>query len=321
VCARRRDGTEFVVQLTLTKTEVEGRLLYSMILVDISARLAAEAEKQRLHMQLAKAHKLESVGQLAAGVAHEINTPTQYVGDNLHFVRDSLPSVLALLQGYRSAATIEQDADRAAALVTADALAAELDLDYLTEELPRALAQAIEGTNQIAGIVSAMKAFCHPGRPQKDPIDLNAAITNTVNVSRNEWKYVAAVECNLAPDLPRVMCNGNEIKQVLLNVLVNAAQAIGEKPSPKGGVRGRIRLATRRSGDFAEIEISDDGPGIPEDVMPRLFEPFFTTKGIGKGTGQGLAIAHTIIVDGHDGEIIVRSQPGSGATFLVRLPL
>ncbi len=321
VRARRRDGSEFVVDLTLSRTDVDGDTLYSMVLVDITARLAAEAEKQRLHVQLAKAHKLESVGQLAAGVAHEINTPTQYLGDNLHFVKGSLPSMWTLVHAYRDAAKAESEPARAAALAAADALAAKLDVDYLAEEMPRAIEQALEGAEQIAGIVSAMKAFCHPGRPEKESVDLNAAVENTVNVSRNEWKYVAKVDCDLARDLPRVMCNGNEIKQVLLNLIVNAAQAIEEKYGTRSGIRGTIRLTTRRAGDFAEIEVRDDGPGIPEHVMPRLFEPFFTTKGVGKGTGQGLAIAHSIIADGHDGEIAIQSEPGSGTAFVLRLPL
>jgi len=321
VRARRKDGSEFIVDLTLSQSDIDGDRLHSMVLVDISARLAAEAEKQRLHVQLAKAHKLESVGQLAAGVAHEINTPTQYVGDNLHFVQGCLPGMWTLLHAYRTAANIEAVADRAEALAVADTLATELDLDYLAEEMPRALEQAIEGTTQIAGIVSAMKAFCHPGRAEKEPIDLNAAVENTIDVSRNEWKYVAKVSCELAGDLPRVMCNGNEIKQVLLNLLVNAAQAIDEKYGTKSGIRGTIRITTRRTDGFAELEIVDDGPGIPEQAMPRLFEPFYTTKGVGKGTGQGLAIARSIITDGHDGEIAVQSKPGAGTSFLIRLPL
>jgi len=321
VRARRKDGSEFVVDLTLSRTDVEGVTLYSMVLVDITARLEAEVEKQRLHVQLAKAHKLESVGQLAAGVAHEINTPTQYVGDNLHFVKEGLPALWTLLAAYRDAAAADDPDRRRAAIAAAEQLATTLDLDYLTEEMPRAIDQAIEGASQIAGIVSAMKAFCHPGRPEKESIDLNAAVENTIDVSRNEWKYIARVERDLAPDLPRVMCNSNEIRQVVLNLLVNAAQAIAEKPGTKGGVRGTIRLSTRCASGYAEIEIADDGPGIPEHVMPRLFEPFFTTKGVGKGTGQGLAIAHSIIIDGHDGEIVVQSQPGHGTSFVLRLPL
>ena len=321
VLAYRKDGSQFVTDVTISMTEVDGEPVYTLVLRDISARLADEAEKNRLQLELAKAHKLEAVGRLAAGVAHEINTPTQYVGDNLHFLHESLGGVRQVLQAYRNAARSAPDAEHAAALAAADALAAKLDLEYLAQEMPRAIDQALEGTKQIASIVSAMKAFCHPGRGEKAPVDLNAAIQNTVSVSRSEWKNVARIELALAPDLPPVVGNDNELKQVLLNLVVNAAQAIAETKATGVAKLGTIQITTRRAATFAEIAIADDGPGIPEHVMARMFEPFFTTKSVGQGTGQGLAIAHAIIVDRHGGEITVQSEPGRGATFRLRLPL
>ena len=319
--ACRKDGSRFVTDVMISSADSDGATVYTLVLRDITARLADEEAKHRLQLQLAEAHKLESVGRLAAGVAHEINTPTQYVGDNLHFLHGSLNDLRKVLDAYRTAARAGSPTEQRAAADAADALANKLDLDYLADEIPRAIEQALEGTKQIAGIVSAMKTFCHPGRPDKAPVDLNAAIENTVSISRNEWKYVARIEFALTRDLPHVSCNENEIKQVLLNLIVNAAQAIEEKHGTRGGAQGAIRVASRQVGAFAEIEVTDAGPGIPESAMARLFDPFFTTKAVGKGTGQGLAIAHSIIVDRHGGEIVVQSPPGRGATFLLRLPL
>tara|TARA_R110002072_G_scaffold273219_2_gene433706 strand:+ start:20398 stop:21624 length:1227 start_codon:yes stop_codon:yes gene_type:complete len=320
VPAVRKDGTQFVTEVTIAEAETAGVPVYTLVLRDITARIANESERQRLQLQLASAHKLESVGRLAAGVAHEINTPTQYVGDNLEFLRESVDALRNVLAAYRSAARMDVDSDRCAAVNAADALAKKLDLDYLDTELPLALEQAVDGITQIGSIVSAMKGFCHPGLPDKQPVDLNSVIENTVSVSRNEWKYVAHVELELHESLPLVSCNENEIKQVILNLIVNAAQAIEEQNGTGSGIQGHIRIETRSSDQYVEIEISDDGPGISAKAMPRLFDPFFTTKGVGKGTGQGLAIAQSVLTDRHDGELVVQSQPGEGARFVMRLP-
>ena len=240
VTAYRRDGADFIADVTVSRIEVDGEVVHSLELRDISARISGENERERLLMQLAQSHKLESVGRLAAGIAHEINTPVQYVGDNLQFLGESLQQLQQVLQAYRAAAALD-DGDRKTALAAGDKLAEELDLEYLTEEMPRAISQALEGTGHIAEIVSAMKAFCHPGRPDKEPVDLNEAIQNAISVSRNEWKYVALVETDLDDQIPNVVCNENEIKQVLLNLIVNAAHAIGDHV--KGdGVRGTIRV-------------------------------------------------------------------------------
>jgi two-component system, NtrC family, sensor kinase len=194
------------------------------------------------------------------------------------------------------------------------------DLDYLSQEIPQALQQSLDGVNRVAKIVRAMKEFSHPGSEEKKPVDLNHALETTITVARNEWKYVAEVELRFDATLPLVPGLPGELNQVFLNLLVNAAQAIGEMNGAEMEAKRRIIVSTGRSEGWAEIRIADQGPGIPESIRHRLFEPFFTTKQVGKGTGQGLAIAHDVIVKKHRGQLFVESELGKGSTFVIRLP-
>jgi signal transduction histidine kinase len=206
-------------------------------------------------------------------------------------------------------------------LVTAlDQTVQNLDLNYLRDEIPKATEQLLEGVAQVARIVRAMKEFSHPGPVEKAPVDINRAIESTILVSKNEWKYVAGLTTDLDPELPPVPCMAGEFNQVMLNLIVNAAQAIGDVV--RGSNRkGSIRIGTRRDGEWVEVRVSDTGTGIPEDIRARMFTPFFTTKEVGKGTGQGLAMAHAVIVKKHQGTIRFESETGVGTTFVVRLPL
>ncbi|HBH79111.1 MAG TPA: histidine kinase, partial [Nitrospira sp.] len=184
----------------------------------------------------------------------------------------------------------------------------------------KAIAQSFEGVERITKIVRAMKEFAHPGGEEAAYEDLNKAIQTTVEVSRNEWKYVAEMTMDLTPDLPPVFCQLGPINQVVLNIIVNAAHAIGDVV--KGTKqKGRITIATRPVGDGVEIRISDTGGGIPETIREKIFDPFFTTKPVGKGTGQGLAIARSVVVDKHGGRINVESQVDQGTTFIIHLPV
>ena len=275
-----------------------------------------------LERQLAQATRLEAIGQLAAGIAHEINTPVQYVSDNTRFLADSftglLDATLALadLVGEAEAAGAA-DADLAGRMA---ALVRAVDLTFLSAEIPNALNQSMEGLERVARIVRAMKDFSHPGQGWSET-DLNRAVESTVHVSRSEWKYVAELELDLDPSLGMVRCYEGELKQAVLNVIVNAAQAIGEDRVRRGrGGLGRIRVATRRGRDVVQIIVSDDGPGMDAATKARVFDPFFTTKEVGRGTGQGLSIAHTSIVSKHGGSIDVDSAPGAGATFTISIP-
>jgi signal transduction histidine kinase/DNA-binding response OmpR family regulator len=270
-------------------------------------------EQQLLKAQLAQAQKLESIGQLAAGIAHEINTPIQYIGDNTNFLADAFQHLAKVLTLYRTAESDPKWFDEA------QRAAERADLDYLLEEGPRAIQQTLDGVGHVARIVKAMKEFAHPGTDEKVPVDLNHAIQTVIEVARNEWRYVAEVVTDLDPALPPVPGLPGELNQVLLNLLVNAAHAIREANGTE--LKGTIAIATRWTANLVEVRISDTGCGIPEAVRGRIFDPFFTTKPVGQGTGQGLAIAHAVVVQRHGGAITVVSEVGKGTTFVVRLPL
>lgn len=286
-------------------------------LAEAHATLKKEmAERERMEAELRLAQKLEAVGQLAAGIAHEINTPIQYVGDSVHFLKTAFADLQTLVGKYR---------DSFSAMSVPEAIQVELneaeevaDLAYLNEQSPGAFARTLEGIGRVAEIVRAMKEFAHPDHREKSPADLNQALLNTITVARNEYKYVAEVETSLG-DLPPVHCNIGELNQVFLNLLVNAAHAVGDVVRDSQA-KGCIGISTARDGDMVEIRIQDTGCGIPKEVRERVFDPFFTTKEVGKGTGQGLAIARSIVVEKHGGDLTFETEEGRGTIFTIRLP-
>ncbi|PWU00853.1 MAG: hypothetical protein C5B51_24240 [Terriglobia bacterium] len=261
---------------------------------------------KQLESRLAQAQKLESIGQLAAGVAHEINTPIQYIGDNGKFLQDAFRD-LVKFAGRQPEDATEEPLDEGV-------------FEYLRDEVPRAIEQLLEGVDHVARIVRAMKEFSHPGPLEKMPLDINRAIESTILVSKNEWKYVADVTTEFEGDLPLVPCLAGELNQVILNVIVNAAHAIAEF-NKDSGRKGAIHISTHKSPGGVEIRVRDTGGGIPKAIQSKVFDPFFTTKPVGKGTGQGLAIAHSVIVQKHNGTIQFESEVGTGTTFVIQLPL
>jgi signal transduction histidine kinase len=277
-------------------------------------------ELRRLGRELAAAQKLESVGRLAAGVAHEINTPVQFVSDNVQFVRTSMTDIAAVISAYRA---LQHAARSAGDVADAVQLAVEAeraaDLDYIMEQAPLALDSSMEGLGRIATIVRSMKEFAHPDQAQKTLADLNQAIRSTLIMAHNEYKYVAEIDTQFG-DLPPVPCYLGEINQVVLNLLVNAAHAISDVVKDTGSL-GKITVRTRVDANDVEISIGDTGAGIPEAVRKRIFDPFFTTKEVGRGTGQGLAIARSVIVKKHGGTLQFESEVGIGTTFYIRLPI
>jgi two-component system, NtrC family, sensor kinase len=282
----------------------------------------AEQEQEKLNILLLQAQKLESVGRLAAGIAHEINTPIQFICTNINFLNDAFHEVSQAITSLTELVElIKKGPVTEAQIKKNDEMVDHLDWDYLKEEIPRAIDQSIEGIQRVTSIVQAMKEFSHPGSKQKVNADLNRIIETTITISRNEWKYVATLETDLDPELLSVPCLVDEMGQVFLNMLINAAHAIeNELGNNPEGKKGRICISTKQYDQYVEIRISDTGCGIPASIQSKVFDPFFTTKEVGKGTGQGLTIAHDVITGKHNGTLGFETEPGAGSTFIIRLP-
>ncbi|MDP3856583.1 MAG: PAS domain S-box protein [Stagnimonas sp.] len=318
VRVRRYDGHIGMRVFSYSGTRVkddEGRPILAVLTIsDVTERKRAEAERQQTQ-------KLESVGRLAAGIAHEINSPVQFVNDCCHFVRDGLKDLDGLVAGYRR--TLEALAagslDAKAALEAIRREEQQADLSYLLENLPGAMDRSLEGLQRVSTIVRSMKDFAHPDQKEQSHADLNRAISSTLVIARNEYKYVADLHTELG-ELPLVPCYLGDLNQAVLNLVVNSAHAIEERVRG-GDSKGLITVRTYQQGDEAVIEVEDNGGGIPEKIRDRIFDPFFTTKGIGKGTGQGLAITRSVVVDKHHGRLELKSCVGQGTTFTLRLPL
>jgi len=278
------------------------------------------SQAKQLEAELRQAQKLESVGRLASGIAHEINTPIQFVSDSCFFIGEALTATFLLLGRYAELLSKSvPEASRASVLAEAANLEEQADLPYLLASAPKSLATMVDGLSRVAELVSGMKAFAHPDLKGQALVDLNGALKSTLIIARSEYKYVADLTTDLA-DLPTVMCHGGEINQVILNIIVNAAHAIADRVRGTDQ-RGRICVRTRVDGESVVISISDTGGGIPSAVQGRIFDPFFTTKEVGRGTGQGLAIARIVVVEKHAGELNFETELGKGTTFHIRLPI
>jgi len=286
------------------------------LIEEMEARAKSEASNRMVLVELEQARKMESIGHLAAGIAHEINTPTQFLGNNLGFLKE----------GYSKLSRFQKACqDHLAGLPQPqteqlEALRRELNLDFLQEEMPLTISESMEGIDRITKIVRAMKEFSHPGGRDWSSVDLNQCLMTTSTVARNEWKYIAELELDLDPTLPLIHGLPVELNQAFLNFIVNAADAIRERP-PSETLDGKMVLSTRRQDQGVEIRISDNGVGIPKPVLKKMYDPFFTTKDVGKGTGQGLTVCYQVIVNLHGGSLRCESVPGDGTTFIIQLPL
>ncbi|OEU67204.1 MAG: hypothetical protein BA863_05815 [Desulfovibrio sp. S3730MH75] len=310
---KTKEGKAYTQEATICPVRNEnGQIInYVGVARDISEQLIVEA-------QLRQAQKLESIGELAAGIAHEINTPTQYVSSNMKFLEDSFEDLIAMVtscdtafkmldEGKPNSEVLEYKNDN----FNAD------DFEFLTEDVPKAIEESVEGLKRISKIVQSIKQLAHPGETHKGFFDLNSIVEDAVTVSSNEWKYVAEIDLQLEESLPQIQCMKGEMGQVLLNLIINSAHAIEAKGSNE---KGTISIMTKHNESHALLEIEDTGSGMSSEVIERAFDPFFTTKEVGKGTGQGLAIAHNVIVNIHKGQISVESKEGVGTKFVIQLP-
>jgi two-component system NtrC family sensor kinase len=313
------NGNELFVEIGLSTFGHGNESFILHIIRDVTNRKSMENERQHMMVELANASKWEAVGHLAGGIAHEINTPAQYIGNNLNFLSQCVPQVFEimtdLLNMKNACATQGLFTDQ---IVGLDQKVEDFDLEFLMEDVTPAIDQSLSGIQQISKIVGAMRDFSHPGSNDKQLMDINQVIETTLTLSSNEWKSVAEVSRELDMSLPQIACNASEISQVFLNILVNAAHAIEEQRRVE---LGNIHIATRKVGNVVEIRISDDANGIPADVQGNIFNPFFTTKQVGKGTGQGLSIARDIVVNKHAGSLVFETEAGVGTTFIVTLPM
>lgn len=320
---RRKDGTLVPVEVFLqhiTPPDKMGRFV--AIVRDITIRLEKEREQEQLQAKLLNEQKLASVGQLAAGIAHEVNTPIQYIGANLTFLDEAFEDIRQLMPHYDRLikAGRAQQFPREI-LSEAQEAKEEIDWPYLEEEIPQSINQSQDGIQQVSSIVLAMKHFSHPGSTEKEMADLNELIKTTLTVARNEWKHFADIRLQLEERLPPVHCMRNEMGQVFLNLIVNAAHAIEKKLETEvQETRGEITISTSQADAWVHVMVMDTGCGISEADMEKVFDPFFTTKEVGKGTGQGLTIAFDIVTNKHDGRLSAESEEGEGTTIKIELP-
>jgi two-component system, NtrC family, sensor kinase len=296
--------------------------LESMVMERTKKLQQVISDLKKTRSQLLISEKLASIGQLAAGIAHEINTPIQYLGDNTRFVQDAYNNIFSLFNKYESLSrALKGGLPIDKYMEDLKKANEECDITYLMTEIPVAIEQSLEGVERVSVIVRSMKEFSHPGVKEKTAVDINHSIESTVTVAKNEWKYVAGMEMDLDTSLPPILCLPGELNQVLLNIVINGAQAISQVVGDGSSAKGTIRISTHKDGDYVEIRIRDTGPGIPKEIQSSIFDPFFTTKEVGKGTGQGLAIAHSVIVEKHGGDITFETIAGKGTTFIIRLPI
>ncbi len=303
----KSDGSRIPLEIVVSEFTHAYRTSFTAMLRDLTRR-------KQLETQLAHAQKMESVGQLAAGIAHEINTPIQYVGDNTRFLKtafEGIQRILSALDPLLEKCSSYNDLSDSVSEI--QSIFGEVDVEFLREEIPAAIDQTLEGADSVARIVRAMKDFSHPGSEERMRIDLNRALENTLTVCKNEWKYVAELKTNLAEGLPPIDCLPGELNQVFLNLVVNAAHAIESRLGPsKSNQRGTLTVSTKSNDRWAMVEITDTGGGIPESIQSRIFDPFFTTKAVGKGTGQGLAICYNVVVEKHQGKLFFTTVVGEG---------
>ena len=262
--------------------------------------------------------KMASVGQLAAGIAHELNNPINFVRTNFATLADNFTDLSAMLNAYEeSLESVGKDGAQAGITEKLAALAKEINIDFLLTDIPVLLAESETGFERVAKIIQAMRDFSRIDKAEDFSwADINKGLDDTLVIARNEYRYHAEIVKNFG-ELPEICCMLQQLNQVFLNLIVNSSQAIATMPA---GHKGSINISTKYQDNQVVCEIGDNGPGIPEAIRHRIFEPFFTTKEPGKGTGLGLSISYDIVVNKHHGELKVACPASGGTVFIITLP-
>lgn len=315
---KHKDGRELTVELRGRRAFAKNRKIFVFILRDISANQTTETLRDDLMTQLHESRRLEAIGTLSSGVAHELNTPVQYIGDNIKFVSQSLEKIHQSYLRYHELKKIcEKENLHIDIVEIINEYNRSIDLKFLIKDIFSAMQESLEGIAQIRDITSIMKEFSHPGTKKFEEINLNLLVHKAQTISRSRYKGIASIETDLQADLPLVTCRPSQIQQVLINLIINAAQAI-EEHNPG---RGKICIRTHFAEGVCRLEVRDNGPGVKDSLREKIFDPFFTTKSVGKGTGQGLALAKDIIVNQHHGKLYLADRPGFATTFVIELPM
>jgi signal transduction histidine kinase len=284
------------------------RALQSELKLLAAERDSLREERDRLERALRHSQQLETLGELSSGVAHEMNTPIQYIGDNLQFVESQFNKILEILDSFsRTEKSFQNELKK-------------IDFEYLRREIPLALSQSLEGVQHVSSIIKSMKDFAHPGHDHQVQADLNRSVESVTLLSKNEWKSHCDLIFQLDANLPKIWCFPGLVNQALFNLLSNSLDAIRSRIAKKEIKRGEITLKTRVLGDRVELTFSDNGGGIPHKFLTQIFQPFFTTKAPGEGTGQGLALVKTLIEEKHQGKVEVDNL-NEGAQFRFLLPI
>ena len=311
-----KDGSSFKVDYIVSPTRNEHNEVTGAVIIFRNLTSQALIDAKRIHGM-----KLESIGELSAGIAHEINTPVQFIGNNISFLRESFFDMMEILQAFIEFGKLLRDESvHEEILDELDKLIARVDVEYLQDEAPVAFDQTQEGVDRVTKLVLGLKGFAHSSSNEtKSATEINDVINNALIVCRNAYKYVADLKLDLG-EIPHISAFGGDLGQVIVNLVLNAAQAIEEK-SRETGERGVITIKSFQKDDNITIQIGDTGGGIPIRLWERIFDPFFTTKEVGKGSGQGLSISRTIIHEKHGGELSFESTIGVGTVFTIQLPI
>ena len=316
--AIRQSGERFPVEAAISSVTLDRGWHVICLIRDITQRKIIEAEREQLALQRTQHHKMTALAQLADGIAHEINTPIQTINNNLTFIEEAHQDTHDLISTYLAlTAAIDSKSDLSTKLDACNAKREEIDVDYLNEEVTTTIQQCRQGTEQVSRIVRSMRIFTSDNSAH-EPTDLNKLIRDIVDISRYQWEQIAELQTDLDETLPLVTCSPSEMHQALINILMNAVQALEESSKQN---RGKITVSSQQDSEYVQVAISDNGDGIPESAQEQIFNPFFTTRDVGKGTGQGLTLSHDIVVRKHNGKLDFNTEAGVGTTFCLQLPL